>query len=173
MSSSSNLNVLASVALKGVLEQLAPEFRQSTGFGLAPVYAPAGVVVRRVREGVKADVIVVTPDTIEILIKEGFAVPDTLVTSDREAVLEFRDKHGVIIYKSISAARSIVSRLGSEHMARLDDLRWCPTQFQQYVPGADHRVHVVGDAAYVGEPLPWPGQPDHLDQPAESDLGPA
>jgi len=83
---SSNLNVLASVALKGVLEQLAPEFRRSTGFGLAPVYAPAGVVVRRVREGVKADVIVVTPDTIEILIKEGLAVPSSQNTIARSVI---------------------------------------------------------------------------------------
>ena len=25
------------------------------------------------------------------------------------------------------------------------NLRWCPTQFQCWVPGVDHRVHVVGE----------------------------
>jgi hypothetical protein len=35
----------------------------------------------------------------------------------------------------------------------------------------DRTVHVVGDAAYVGERLRDPGRPDHLDQPTEGHLG--
>ena len=35
----------------------------------------------------------------------------------------------------------------------------------------DRTVHVVGDAAYVGQRLRDPGRPDHLDQPAEGHLG--
>lgn len=93
------------------------------------------------------------PYQVALIREDGFAVPDTLVTSDREAVLDFRDKHGAIIYKSISGARSIVSRLGCEQMARLEDLRWCPTQFQQYVAGTDHRVHVVGEEVFACEIL--------------------
>ena len=31
------------------------------------------------------------------------------------------------------------------------DVAWCPTQFQQFIPGRDYRVHVVGDAAFVAE----------------------
>ena len=50
-----NLNVMASVAFKGVLERFEPEYRQQTGFGFAPTYAPAGTVVRRVRAGTTAD----------------------------------------------------------------------------------------------------------------------
>jgi hypothetical protein len=38
----------------------------------------------------------------------------------------------------------------------------------------DRTVHVVGDAAYVGERLPARrGRPDHLDQPVEGHLGAA
>jgi hypothetical protein len=33
----------------------------------------------------------------------------------------------------------------SEKVAGLERLKWCPTQFQQYVSGVDYRVHVVGD----------------------------
>jgi molybdate transport system substrate-binding protein len=69
-----NLNVMASVAFKGMLERFEPEFRQSTGFGFAPVYAPAGTVVRRVRAGATADVVIVTPDTMRLLIEEGLSV---------------------------------------------------------------------------------------------------
>ena len=69
-----NLNVMASVAFKGVLERFEPEFRQATGFGFAPTYAPAGTVVRRVRAGTTADIVIVTPETMRLLIDEGLAV---------------------------------------------------------------------------------------------------
>ena len=72
-----DLHVFTSVALKGVLEQFGPEFRQSTGYGLAMTYAPAPVVVRRVREGVAADVLIVTPDSWPVLVRDGNAVAGT------------------------------------------------------------------------------------------------
>jgi glutathione synthase/RimK-type ligase-like ATP-grasp enzyme len=81
----------------------------------------------------------------------GFAVPETLITTDAEAVREFWLQHGTVVYKSISGVRSIVSRLTREHMDRFDMLRWCPTQFQQYIPGTDYRVHVVGEEAFACE----------------------
>jgi len=81
----------------------------------------------------------------------GFAIPDTLITTDAEAALEFRSRHGSVIYKSISGARSIVARLTEEHRDRLADLAWCPTQFQQYIPGHDYRVHVVGTEIFACE----------------------
>jgi hypothetical protein len=81
----------------------------------------------------------------------GFGVPDTLVTTDPAAVAEFRARHGRIIYKSISGIRSIVSELTDDHMSRLDEVCWCPTQFQEFVPGTDYRVHVVGDEVFAAE----------------------
>lgn len=85
------------------------------------------------------------------ILASGFAIPDTLITTDPEAVREFQAKHGTVIYKSISAARSIVSRLTPDQMDHLDDVRWCPTQFQEYIPGKDYRVHVVGDEVFACE----------------------
>jgi len=81
----------------------------------------------------------------------GFDVPDTLLTTDPDAAQEFWDRHGSVIYKSISGVRSIVSRLTSEHLSRLDDVRSCPTQFQECIPGQDYRVHVVGDDIFACE----------------------
>jgi glutathione synthase/RimK-type ligase-like ATP-grasp enzyme len=86
-----------------------------------------------------------------IIAAHGFAVPDTLITSDPDEVGAFAARHGEIIYKSISGVRSIVTRLRPEHSDRLADLVWCPTQFQQYVPGRDYRVHVVGEAVFAAE----------------------
>lgn len=84
------------------------------------------------------------PYQTRIIQSYGFQVPDTLITTDPEAVLEFWSHHGEVIYKSISGVRSIVTRLRPDHLPRLELLRWCPTQFQQYIPGKDYRVHVVG-----------------------------
>jgi RimK-like ATP-grasp domain len=81
----------------------------------------------------------------------GFGVPATLVTTDPEAVREFWAEHATVIYKSLSGVRSIVSRLEETHRARLERVRWCPTQFQQYIPGTDYRVHVVGDDVFACE----------------------
>lgn len=86
-----------------------------------------------------------------IIAAHGFAVPDTLISTDPDEVETFAARHGEIIYKSISGVRSIVARLGPEHADRLADVAWCPTQFQQYVPGRDYRVHVVGDAVFAAE----------------------
>ena len=81
----------------------------------------------------------------------GFAVPDTLITTDPDAARQFWEKHGTVIYKSVSSVRSIVSRLSSEHAERIKNVRWCPTQFQQYIAGTDYRVHVVGDRVFPSE----------------------
>jgi len=81
----------------------------------------------------------------------GFATPDTLITTDPHAALSFWDRHGSVVYKSISSVRSIVTRLTSSHRARLADVRNCPTQFQEYIAGTDYRVHVVGDECFCCE----------------------
>ena len=89
------------------------------------------------------------PYQARLIRAHGFAVPETIVTTDAAAVRRFQDRHGSIIYKSISGVRSIVARLTSAHDERLSRLRWCPTQFQQYIPGDDYRVHVVGDDIFA------------------------
>lgn len=79
------------------------------------------------------------------LMSWGFAVPDTLLTTDPQAAADFWERHGTVVYKAMSGVRSRVSRLTEEHRARLQDVAVCPTMFQEYVPGADFRCHVVGE----------------------------
>jgi hypothetical protein len=81
----------------------------------------------------------------------GFCVPDTIITTDPEAVIKFRERHRRIVYKSISSIRSIVTELTDQQLPRLGDICWCPTQFQELVPGTDYRVHVVGDEIFASE----------------------
>jgi len=81
--------------------------------------------------------------------RHGFFIPETLLTTDPEAALEFWKLHGEVIYKPICATRSIVSRFTAGHIPRLKDIASCPTQFQQYIHGTDYRVHVVGKKIFA------------------------
>jgi len=85
------------------------------------------------------------PYQLQLIRKQGFQVPETLITNDPELVLQFKAQHGKLIYKSISGVRSIVSTLDDEDLDRLELIRWCPTQFQQFIEGTNVRVHTVGD----------------------------
>ena len=91
------------------------------------------------------------PYQMELIRAAGFAVPETLITTDPAAAAAFCDRLGDVVYKSVSGVRSIVSRVTPEKRAQLDTVAACPTQFQQFVSGVDYRVHVVGDDAYVCE----------------------
>ena len=91
------------------------------------------------------------PYQAQLIARYGLRVPETLITNDPEAVLAFRDTHGAIIYKSISGVRSIVKELDDEDVVRLDDIRWCPVQFQALVPGTDVRVHVIDQDVHATE----------------------
>jgi glutathione synthase/RimK-type ligase-like ATP-grasp enzyme len=89
------------------------------------------------------------PYQAQLIARAGLRVPETLVTNDPDAVIDFRDRHRRVVYKSISGVRSIVRELGDEDLARLDSIRWCPTQFQAYVDGTDVRVHCVGEEVFA------------------------
>jgi glutathione synthase/RimK-type ligase-like ATP-grasp enzyme len=99
----------------------------------------------------------------------GFRVPETLVTTDPAAAAEFHRRHREIVYKSVSGVRSRVARLRDQELARLDDVAWCPTQFQRYVAGREHRVHVVGTEVFAVEVV---CEADDYRYPAAADAEP-
>ena len=81
----------------------------------------------------------------------GFEIPKTLVTTDPQAAKEFFKTHGEVIYKSVSSQRSVVARLTKQRANELDDIAWCPTQFQEWIKGNDYRVHIVGAECFACE----------------------
>src|SRR4051794_26432873 len=89
------------------------------------------------------------PFQIQLIRAAGFEVPETLVTNEPELVHKFLEHHGSVVYKSISGTRSIVRELEEDDLARLDDIRWCPVQFQAFVQGVDVRVHVIGEEVFA------------------------
>jgi glutathione synthase/RimK-type ligase-like ATP-grasp enzyme len=91
------------------------------------------------------------PFQLSLISKFGLRIPETLVTTDRESVRRFCERHSHVIYKSVSGVRSIISRLNLAKVNELADVSNCPTQFQEYVPGTDVRVHVIGERVIATE----------------------
>jgi hypothetical protein len=89
------------------------------------------------------------PYQMQTIRAAGFAVPDTLVTNDPDAVRRFRARHRKVIYKSASSVRSIVRLLDDAALRKLDAIRTLPTQFQAFIGGDNVRVHVVGTRTFA------------------------
>jgi glutathione synthase/RimK-type ligase-like ATP-grasp enzyme len=83
------------------------------------------------------------PYHAQLIRRHGFRIPETLITNEPSRAREFYERHARIVYKSISGVRSIVRALDQRDLERLDRVRWCPIQFQAFVPGTNVRVHVV------------------------------
>jgi hypothetical protein len=91
------------------------------------------------------------PYQAALIVAEGFAVPEVLVTNAPAAVREFVRDHGRAVFKSSSGVRSVVRELTPERSATLDRIRLLPTQFQALVEGRNVRVHVVGEELFACE----------------------
>lgn len=92
----------------------------------------------------------------------GFVIPATLLTTDPEQARAFCLLHHEVVAKPLG--RGIVegsnggkilfyaNRLGSEDLARLDDVAWGPTLFQELIRKRhDLRVTVVGRSVFATE----------------------
>lgn len=106
---------------------------------------PGRVVNRAAPQGSNSS----KPYQAQLIARHGLAVPQTLITNEPEAVLAFRQRHGRVIFKSISGVRSIVRELHDDDLRRLERIRWCPVQFQERVEGFDVRVHCIGGEVYA------------------------
>jgi glutathione synthase/RimK-type ligase-like ATP-grasp enzyme len=91
------------------------------------------------------------PYQAELIREVGFRTPETLVTNDPAAARTFLREHPRAVYKSISAVRSIVREVTPDRLDDLHRIRDLPTQFQEYVPGTNVRVHVIDAATFAHE----------------------
>lgn len=114
-------------------------------FGHWADIAPARVVNRYSAMGSNFS----KPYQSQLIRAHGFDVPETLVTNDPELVRAHQAKHGRLIYKSISGERSIVAMLDEDDRDRIERIRWCPVQFQEFVDGPNVRVHTVGEEVFA------------------------
>lgn len=70
--SAEDIRVLSSVALKSVIEALAPEFARETKHGITPVFGIAAAVKTSIEGGEAFDVAILTPAMLDDLTAKGF-----------------------------------------------------------------------------------------------------
>jgi molybdate transport system substrate-binding protein len=68
--SDSAVDVLSTLALRGVLTEIADDFRARSGFRIAATYKSTNAVLTMIGEGARADVIIATREAIDRLLRE-------------------------------------------------------------------------------------------------------
>jgi hypothetical protein len=87
------------------------------------------------------------PYQAQLIRQHGFSIPETLITNNPSLVREFLKRHKRVVYKSICNIRSIVKTFTEKDFIRLNLIRLCPVQFQQFIKGTNIRVHTIGEKA--------------------------
>lgn len=95
------------------------------------------------------------PYPLSVARRLGIPVPRTLITNRPEDATAFVEELGLgrVIFKSLLASWDWrETRLVEEQdLERLDSVRYAPVIFQEYIPGVDLRVTVVGDQVFAAE----------------------
>ncbi|MFI1393334.1 MvdC/MvdD family ATP grasp protein [Streptomyces sp. NPDC020681] len=92
----------------------------------------------------------------EVARRMGLTLPRTLVTNQAEKARRFIREVGVgrTVFKAFIASADAwreTRLVRAEDLAALDAVRFAPVIFQEFVPGADLRVTVVGDRVFAAE----------------------
>jgi len=102
------------------------------------------------------------PRQLQLAREAGLDIPRTLITNDPKAVHEFADAcgnglivkmvdgSGIRLETEFGTEPVYTRRISSEEIHNLDDLRFCPMIFQEFVPKAlELRITVVGTQTFV------------------------
>ncbi len=90
---------------------------------------------------------------LQLLLRAGLRVPDSLVTNNATALREFYEKHqGRVICKPLYQG-TFFHLLSKEDLEpeRLERLALNPLLFQEYIEGVDIRVNMVGECPFASE----------------------
>src|SRR5438552_9890197 len=71
------INVIASTAMREVLEELAPMFERASGHKVTVSFLSGAVLPVKLKEGAQADLVITTPETVDDLVKAGKVVAGT------------------------------------------------------------------------------------------------
>jgi molybdate transport system substrate-binding protein len=74
-----DVTVIASIAMREVMEELVPMFERASGHKVAISFLSGAVLPVKVKEGAQADVLVTTPATVDDLVAAGRVVANTRV----------------------------------------------------------------------------------------------
>jgi molybdate transport system substrate-binding protein len=80
LANAADLNVYSTIAMRGALEELVPQFQKESGKTLALTWGTAAMLTKRIEAGEPADVAILTRANIDTLTKEEKIAPATAVT---------------------------------------------------------------------------------------------
>jgi len=116
------VRLLSTLALRGALAQLAEQYLMAKDVKLDADYAPTVGLLKRLREGEKADVLILTREGLDELVAEGAVVASSKIDLARSYVglaVKARDPHPDIstenaLVSTLLAARSVAySKIGA------------------------------------------------------------
>jgi molybdate transport system substrate-binding protein len=81
------LNVYSTIAMRGALEELVPQFQKESGQTLAITWGTAAALTKRIEAGEPADVAILARANIETLGREGKIAPGTAVTLGQSGIV--------------------------------------------------------------------------------------
>lgn len=77
------LRLLSTLALKGAVERLSGQYQAATGTKLDGEFAPTVGLLKRLREGEKADVLILTREGLDELVAAGMVAPASKIDRSR------------------------------------------------------------------------------------------
>lgn len=117
------------------------------------------------------------PRQLEAALRAGLRVPETLITNEPQAALEFVERHGgKVVHKVLTATNHFfpdTRRFDQHARDALHNLPLAPTMFQEEIIGpAELRITVVGKQLFTARILRRPGDDGvdsrlNLDRPYE------
>lgn len=93
------------------------------------------------------------PRQLAVVHRLGVTIPDTMVSNEPQALVEFAQRHQEVIFKPVYGG-AYVQPLQPHHLQpeRLRLALACaPIALQEYIPGTNVRTYVVGDQVYGAE----------------------
>jgi molybdate transport system substrate-binding protein len=81
-----SIDLLSTLALRGVLTEVAEDFHARTGLAIAPTYKSTNAVLELIAQGRTADATIVTREAIDRLTREGIIAPGTTANIARSGV---------------------------------------------------------------------------------------
>jgi molybdate transport system substrate-binding protein len=91
--SANEIKVFSTIGVQSALEELTPKFEHASGHKLNITWATAAILVKRVQAGEKADLMILTKQSLDALVKDGkvIAGPDAVFASSGMAVVIKKD----------------------------------------------------------------------------------
>lgn len=78
--SAAEIKVFSTIGVQAALEELTPQFEKTSGHKLNTTWATAAILAKRVREGETADLLVLTKQSLDGLLKDGKAAAGTEIS---------------------------------------------------------------------------------------------